>query len=205
MNFFGSKKNAFPKNPSTLDSFGKTEPIGGTVQTEPVPGKVTKGDLGKIGGTLPVNGGIGLVNIDPAEDPSPYPVNGPTERVPIVPMQDSDVQPVVGWLVCIKGANFGKEFRIHSENNYVGRETGDIVIYGDFKISRQNHMNITFEPKYRHFYLSNGTASNSIYLNDSTMPVLSPVELHDYDIITTGDTSLIFIGLCGEKFGWEKI
>lgn len=33
--------------------------------------------------------------------------------------------PVVGWLVCIKGATKGTDYRIHSQNNYIGRSAKD--------------------------------------------------------------------------------
>ena len=33
--------------------------------------------------------------------------------------KDSRVDPVVGWLVCIEGADKGKDFRILSERNFI--------------------------------------------------------------------------------------
>ena len=32
-----------------------------------------------------------------------------------------EILPVAGWLVCIDGPSKGKDYRIHEENNYIGR------------------------------------------------------------------------------------
>lgn len=49
--------------------------------------------------------------------------------------KDSKVDPVVGWLVCIAGSEKGKDFRIVSERNFLGRGEGmDIGIEGDMNI-----------------------------------------------------------------------
>ena len=31
----------------------------------------------------------------------------------------------------------------------------------------------------------------------------TPIKLNIYDVITLGDTQLMFVPLCGEKFAWE--
>ena len=111
------------------------------------------------------------------------------------------IQPVVGWLVCTKGPALGQDFRIHSDYNRVGSAEGDIIIPGDNKISRRNHMRISFEPRSRSFYVSPFEGSNYIYLNDE--PLESPAKLKDFDVISTGDTELTFIGFCGESFSWN--
>ncbi len=50
------------------------------------------------------------------------------------------IDAVVGWLVCVHGRNRGRDYRIRSENNTVGRsENMDICISGDDLISRERH------------------------------------------------------------------
>lgn len=34
--------------------------------------------------------------------------------------------------------------------------------------------------------------------------VLQAVEIKNYDVISIGTTKLIFVGLCGQQFSWEK-
>ena len=54
--------------------------------------------------------------------------------------KDVNIDPVVGWLTCIEGAEKGKDFRIVSERNFIGRgDDMDIQLTGDNSISRKNH------------------------------------------------------------------
>ena len=34
--------------------------------------------------------------------------------------------------------------------------------------------------------------------------VLQAIAIQNYDVISIGTTKLIFVGLCGEQFSWEK-
>src|SRR5215813_9514862 len=50
------------------------------------------------------------------------------------------LEPVVGWLVCVEGPDRGRDYRIRSQRNFIGRDTRmDISIAGDSQISRENH------------------------------------------------------------------
>ena len=49
--------------------------------------------------------------------------------------KDVNIDPVVGWLTCIEGAEKGKDFRIVSERNFIGRgDDMDIQLTGDNSI-----------------------------------------------------------------------
>ena len=109
--------------------------------------------------------------------------------------------PVVGWLVCTKGPDFGKDFRIHSDYNRLGSMEGDIIVPGDKKISKRNHMRISYEPRKRTFSVSPFEGSNYIYLNNE--PLEGAARLKNFDVIATGDTELTFIAFCGENFSWD--
>ena len=54
------------------------------------------------------------------------------------------VDPVVGWLVCVEGPLRGTDWRLHAGYNYIGRETGDIHIQGDSQISREKHATVSY-------------------------------------------------------------
>lgn len=59
-----------------------------------------------------------------------------------------EVQPVCGWLVCIAGPRQGKDYKIKSGKNFIGRaDDMDIQILGDNKIDRRSHAIIVFDPK----------------------------------------------------------
>ncbi len=197
------------KNSSVVESFGKTEPVsnwGG--ETEPVfnPGTTP---LGEVPPTMAVPNG--LIDTDSffqnsnSSSKSEIQSFSFTEPADVIQKTDGEtVQPVVGWLVCIKGPNIGKEYRIHSDYNYVGSSKGDIIIQGDPKISHERHMLVTYDPENRSFYVSPAAGANIVRLNDKGL-IGGGEQLKNYDIIRTGDTSLLFIGLCGPEFGWEDV
>lgn len=114
----------------------------------------------------------------------------------------SQVDPVVGWVVCIEGPCRGTDFRLHAGYNYIGRETGDIHIQGDNQISREKHAMVAYYHKNRMFYAGPAEGRNIIEINGEA--VFNAVHLKDYDVITVGSTKLLFLGLCGDKFAWGQ-
>lgn len=112
------------------------------------------------------------------------------------------IDPVVGWLVCIEGQQKGKDFRMHSENNYIGRgEDMDICILGDETISREKHAIISFDPRTKKYYFSPGSGRNIVRLNDQAVFMTNEIKLHD--VIELGQTKFIFVPLCNDEFTWE--
>ncbi len=112
------------------------------------------------------------------------------------------IDPVVGWLVAIEGPEKGRDYRLAVEKNFIGRaESMDITI-ADETISRENHAIVSYNPKKHIFRLYPGDSRRLVYLNDDE--VIQPQELNPYDIIELGDTKLIFMSLCSERFNWEN-
>ena len=110
--------------------------------------------------------------------------------------------PVVGWLACVAGPSRGKSYTVRGGVNSIGRsERMDIVITGDLKISSENHAKISYSDKHNRFNLLPGEGRNIVYLNDEE--VFTPMPLKAYDLIDFGETKLLFVPLCGEKFTWE--
>ena len=110
--------------------------------------------------------------------------------------------PVVGWPACVAGPSRGKSYTVRGGVNSIGRsERMDIVITGDLKISAENHAKISYSDKHNRFNLLPSEGRNIVYLNDEE--VFTPMPLHAYDLIDFGETKLLFVPLCGEKFTWE--
>ena len=109
-------------------------------------------------------------------------------------------EPVVGWLVCIEGPMRGMDFRIHDGYNFIGREEGDVHIYGDNAISRQKHAVVAFYSKRNSYHVGPADGRNIIELNDE--PVFNHVQMENYDVITVGNTKLMLVGMCGDRFNW---
>ncbi len=117
---------------------------------------------------------------------------------------DGNVEPVVGWLVCLNGQDVGKSFVLKSGRNFIGRGSKmDVVIDGDMSISREKHAIILYEPKKRVFLAQPGESKELFYVNDEV--VLNVTALAPYDKLLIGKTELYFIPFCGEVFAWEDL
>jgi hypothetical protein len=124
---------------------------------------------------------------------------GATRRMPL---EKLGMDPVVGWIVCVEGAARGRDYRIRSEKNFIGRsDEMQICIKGDDTISREKHAIISFNPKKQSFRFLPGESIGLIYLNNDEVDM--PMDLKPYDIIEIGQTKLMFVPLCGEHFQWE--
>lgn len=109
---------------------------------------------------------------------------------------------VTGWVVAIDGPNKGKDYRLHAGYNYIGKEKGDVVITGDAHISREQDSVIASDPVTGGFYASHVKGVNLLRVNGE--PIVSGSKmLSPCDIITVGDTRLVFVPLVCDKFKWE--
>lgn len=110
--------------------------------------------------------------------------------------------PVVGWLVCTDGPDMGHDYHIKAGINEIGREADpevDIVIRGDNLISPRYHAEIQYDPEENVFYLIQ-KKNEAVMING--VKVKRPTRLNPYDTIQLGDTSLLFVPLCSDKFQW---
>ena len=111
------------------------------------------------------------------------------------------VQPVVGWLVCIKGVNFGKFFALYGGKNFIGRSAEmDICLADDAAVSRIKHATIIYEPKQREFVIQS-KEHELVYVNG--LVVSSNMELNDHDVIVIGGSTFVFVPFCDQRYDWE--
>ena len=111
-------------------------------------------------------------------------------------------EPVVGWLVCVKGAHFGQSFNIVSGRNSIGRAGGNHIIFSqEPSVSREKHAWITYEPKKREFYIQPGESSGLTYLNGDN--IMAPQKMNGFDKLELGEGVFILVPFCGENFTWE--
>lgn len=115
--------------------------------------------------------------------------------------QPTGVSPVVGWLVCIDGPEKGRDYRLHSEKNFIGRSPAmDVCLGADDSVSREKHAAVVYEPKRRAFWIMPGDASGIVYLNQEM--VHAPVVMKQDDVIELGKTKLVLASFTSEKAGW---
>ena len=124
-------------------------------------------------------------------------------RTVAVDMKKVGIDPVVAWLVCIKGPSRGRDYRLRSGRNSIGRsEAMDVQITGDDTVSRENHGFLVYEPRKRIFSIRPGDGRGLVYLNGEE--VIQASDIKSYDILELGETQLMFVPLCGEKFNWDQ-
>ncbi len=116
---------------------------------------------------------------------------------------DALADPPVGILLVISGPGRGRLLSFGYGMNTIGRGAGQRVRLdvGDDRVSREDHARIVYDPVAGRFHLMHGGGPNLTYRAGE--PVLEPVELHDGDRITLGDTHLLFRALVGPDFDWN--
>jgi hypothetical protein len=113
------------------------------------------------------------------------------------------IDPVVGWLVCVDGAEVGRDYRLRSTINRIGRSPEmEICVVGDQHVARGRHAAIRFDPATTTFYLLPGDEPGLLSLNG--VPLRHPQVLGPFDEIRVGRTTLLFAPLCGDRFQWNS-
>ena len=91
-------------------------------------------------------------------------------------LNENRTRPVVGWLVCVQGPDVGKDFRLHTDFNRVGRAEYQDVCLSDETVSRE------------HFTIA---------------PLGGRVVLKKGDQIKVGNSLLVFIPLEQQDVKWD--
>ena len=111
-------------------------------------------------------------------------------------------EPVVGWLVCVEGEHLGEDFRLKTGKNFIGRASNmDAALTKDKSVSRDKHAIVLYEPKSHIFLVQPGEARELCYLNDQV--VLAAQEIKRNDVITVGESKLMFFPCCDGTFNWD--
>ncbi|MDR1588915.1 MAG: FHA domain-containing protein [Oscillospiraceae bacterium] len=133
---------------------------------------------------------------------APYELPPQAEQKTVAFYGLSESEPVVGWLVCVKGEYRGQSFNLKSGQNFIGRAVNmDVWLEKEISVSRNKHTVIVFEPKSGMFFVQPGESGGLTYLDG--VLVLTPVQMNAYSKISVGGCELIFIPFCGEHFSWE--
>jgi hypothetical protein len=109
---------------------------------------------------------------------------------------------MVGWLVCVTGGEAGRDYRIQSGTNSIGRSPSNRIAVNDASVANDQHASIVFDAANATFHLRPGWSRGLVFVNDKL--VLNPLVLKSYDKITLGQSTFVFVPLCGDRFGWPK-
>lgn len=108
---------------------------------------------------------------------------------------------VVGWLVCVEGADKGRDFRLYHGFNHIGRGSKcDVRLENDRQISNSTHCSIIYEGKKNEFYLIPEQGHLTYYEGKL---LEKPVRLSSYDIFELGKSKLQFVAFCGGDRRWD--
>lgn len=123
-----------------------------------------------------------------------------TEREPS--QQRQARSPVVGVLICTRGAHLGEGFFLHAGSNLVGRGYGaDIELVDETSVVSAGQAAVLFDSESGRFYIQLATGSALCYVNGEA--VLSVRELHKNDRIGVGAALLMLIPCCDAAFDWR--
>lgn len=168
-------------------------------------------DLGPPGATVPLRPEALAAKTMPLREPGDGTLPPPPALAGTAPLapgvtrrlvrEETGMDPVVGWLVCVEGPDRGRDWRLHAEKNFLGRDASmDVCIAGDETISRQKHATVAFEPKKKLFWLIPGDASGLVYLNGDVL--YAPAALKARDIVELGKTKLTLVPFVDDTFAW---
>ncbi len=119
---------------------------------------------------------------------------------------DFHQEPVVGWLVVIGGPGLGAFRPLFTGNNTIGRAPNQRVPidFGDDSISAQEQAFIRYDATDREFLFVPNLAKTNVVSVNEVKPTAA-VKLAPMDVITMGQTQVVFVPFCGEDFDWSEL
>lgn len=114
--------------------------------------------------------------------------------------------PVVGWLVVVRGPGLGQSVPIGVGMNSIGRDSSSRIplAFGDKMISSLDHARIIYDDDNRSFYIAHGTGKSITKLNGQMVATMLPLSNYDIIEITKG-TRLRFVAFCTADFDWSDL
>lgn len=109
---------------------------------------------------------------------------------------------ITGWLVCVDGPEKGKDYRLFSENNFIGRGANNDVRLSDPTVSSDRHAVVIYDPEERVFSFGLFNGSGIVRLNGKRV-TRSDEEIKLGDRLKIGQGTYMFVPLCGEHFQWQ--
>ncbi len=109
---------------------------------------------------------------------------------------------VTGWLVCVGGVEYGRDFRLHHGFNRIGCSPAmDVCISDGVQVANEIHCQIVYENKTNIFYLV-PSKELIVYVNGES--VFDAVQIRTGDKIEIGNTVLQLIAFCEGDRRWER-
>ena len=105
------------------------------------------------------------------------------------------------FLVCIDGPMTGASYVFQESRAVIGRQKNyEIALYRDISVSRSQHAILNYYSDSFRYTVSAGDADKKVSVNGVFIDAETDLKLND--IIGVGQTRLLFIPVCSEKFAW---
>jgi len=143
---------------------------------------------------------------EPAPAPMPFIMPAPSDPNATVAMTESDMDylPRIharAFLVCIDGPMTGASFVFQENKAIIGRQKNyEIALFRDPSVSRSPHAIIKYDKNTLKYTVAPGDAEKLVSVNGAF--ISQEQELGIYDILGIGQSRLLFIPVCSEKFAW---
>lgn len=107
----------------------------------------------------------------------------------------------VGWLVCVEGEEYGRDFPLCAGFNRIGRSGSNDIVLSDMQISMEEHCSVIYEQKKNIFYLL-PKAGSLVYVRDAL--VQQAQEIESGEVIIIGETRLELVAFCKGERRWTE-
>ena len=150
-----------------------------------------------------------MAPVAPIAAPVPGPMfvdTKPRDPNATVAMTESDMDylPRVharAFVVCVDGPMTGASFVFQENRAVVGRQKNyEIALFRDNSVSRSPHAIISYDKDSLRYTVAQGDPEKKVSVNGTF--INAEQELKLYDIIGIGQTRMLFIPVCSEKFAW---
>lgn len=119
---------------------------------------------------------------------------------------DPMTDPIVGWLVVVKGPGLGQSVSLGSGMNTLGRDGAEraALDFGDTLISGKDHLRIIYDDANRAFFVAPGSGRNISRMNGQI--VATTAALDNYALLELSkQTHVRFVAFCNEQFDWADL
>lgn len=143
----------------------------------------------------------------PISEPAPVPVLPPAPSPAAVAgtpaVVEAAQEPVVGWLVVVKGPGRGASREIVTGRNSLGSGADEDIriAFGDTAIAPHGHLYIVYDDEAREFVVEDGKQKVVVRLNGKLLTETMPIG--NGDELRIGATTFRFVALCGPDFDWH--
>ncbi len=127
----------------------------------------------------------------------------PAVKPPAATPSVTSIEPVVGWIVVIKGPGRGAARPFVTGRNAIGSAaSADIPLdFGDPAIVASGHAYVVYDEEERAFFVEDGKQKVVVRLNGKLLTETMPIK-HG-DTLRIGATTLRLVALCGPEFDWN--